>query len=74
VAFAGVVDGEVVGAEDVEEVLEAGDDGADGVDVVALIDEIAFGGTDWMVVNTVFLGVGERSGGVIEVMLVTTNS
>lgn len=47
-AFAGVVDGEFVAAEDAEEVLEAGDNGSHGVDVVALVDEVAFGCTDWM--------------------------
>lgn len=46
-AFARVVDGEVVCAEDAEEVLEAGDDGSDWGYVVALVYEIAFRRTDW---------------------------
>lgn len=46
VAFARVIDWEIVGAEGGEKGLEAGDDGADGGDVVALVLEVAFGGAD----------------------------
>jgi hypothetical protein len=47
VAFARVVDGEAFGAEGEEEILKAGNYFPDGGDVVALVLEVAFRGTNW---------------------------
>lgn len=46
VTLAGVVDGEVEGAEVGEEGLDLGDYGADRIDGVALMDKVAVGGAD----------------------------
>ncbi len=54
-ALAGVVDWETVGAEDTEEVLQAGDDCSDWSNIIALTYEISFRSADCVMLSFLVL-------------------